>query len=461
MKRREFLKSAIGIAAAAAVAPGMLRADIIPDDGTSALPLENVAFDAEIFAKNDAQTIVVYLGGGMSDAVSNLNHLPEIRENDLSQIPYGENDFTVTKNGFWQEAGGDILEKMVENGDLTLFRTCYRDHASVAHGINQKRYCHGNDKGYESGIVTTLMHVLLQHGAVNEKSLFPNVCIDGGFYKLLQDFATKEPLPTFMRPISFNRNFDNPYKYKVDDQGQVDLGDYSTNKLFNEVHYSERLDALMLRHNHYDALNTVFKQRHEISDFIEEARTKEIPVEYPKTIDGKKFETAMRILTTNPDTKVVTISGGHSGWDDHSDALPLHRSRAREMFEAIEVAMAHAKAEGRDNINIVLYGDFGRNLNLNRSKGWDHGNNQAVYWFGGKKYLNTLGIVGETELHNWLPKARLYNRPTRDSFQFPAYSIAATIYALYGITNPEVLTGGYGVIDPSTVYTDSPSFIKA
>jgi len=186
-------------------------------------------------------------------------------------------------------------------------------------------------------------------------------------------------------------------------------------------------------------------------------------VEYPDTIDGKGFETAMRILTGNPDTKIVTMIGGHSGWDDHSDALTLHRKRAREMFEAIRAAVKHMREEKIENINIVLFGDFGRNLNLNRSNGWDHGNNQAVLWFGGRKYLNTdkLGIVGETELHVWLKKARLYNRPTPESFQFPAYNIAATLYAIYGVTNPEVLTGGYGIIDPSSHVAYDTPFLKS
>jgi len=82
-----------------------------------------------------------------------------------------------------------------------------------------------------------------------------------------------------------------------------------------------------------------------------------------------------------------------------STAIRLHRPRAYELFEAIHTAMQHADALGRENINIVLFGDFGRNMNLNSSMGWDHGNNQVVYWFGGRTLFNRLGVVGETELH--------------------------------------------------------------
>ena len=467
MRRRDFLKGALSLAAASAVSPSFLKADVIPDDGTTLLPLDKVKFNANLFASNDAQTIVVFLGGGMSEVVGNTKHIKEIRDEKLSLLPYQDGEFdkgsttlnSSTENYFWSEAGGTFLEKMLSNGDLNLFRTCYRKNASVAHGINQKRYAHGNDKGYDSGIVATIMHVLHQNGAVSESAKLTNVAIDGGFYKLLEDNAAPTALPGFLKPISFNRNFDNPYNYKKDSEGRVDLGDYSCNKIFNNADFDNRLNALMLRHNKYDALSDVINYRREISDFIEDVKNVELPVEYPSTVDGRKFEAAMRILTNNPDTKIVTIQGGHSGWDDHSDGIKNHKARAYELFEAIDRAVEHANYLGKDNISIVLFGDFGRNMNINSAYGWDHGNNQNVYWFGGKRFFNRLGIVGETELHVWLKKARLYTRPTKESYQFSAMSIAATLYRLYGITNPEVLTGGYGVIDPSQYV--GKSFIKS
>ncbi len=457
MRRRDFIKGAMGFAATATVFPSRAAADVIPDDGSTPLPLDQVRFDPDIYARNDARTIMVFLGGGMSEVVANTQHIRQIMDEDLSFVPYEKGAFeidsttpytTSTQNHFWKQAGGDFLEKMLSNGDMNLFRTCYRGHGSAGHGINQRRYAHGNDRGYESGIVATLMHVLYRNGAIPQNAKLPNVSIDGGFYKLLQDNGAPKALPGYLKPISFNRSFDNPYNYGRDDQGWVDLGDYSADRIFNEVGYDARLNALMQKNNHYDALSDVFNYRKEISDFIEEVKNAELPVEYPDTIDGRKFEVAMRILTNNPDTKVVTMSGGHSGWDDHSDAIMNHMSRAHELFAAIDAAIDHANSLQMDNLNIVLFGDFGRNMNINSAKGWDHGNNQNVFWFGGDRFFNNLGIVGETELQVWLKKARLYSRPTADSFKFPPYNIAATIYALYGITNPEILTGGYGVIDP-------------
>ena len=446
MKRREFLKSGLGVAVASAISPSLLWADIIPDDKRVPLPLDEVTFDANLFADNDAQTIIVFLSGGMSDVVGNMSHIPQIIRDDLSQRSYPEALLTATTNGFWKEAGGEFLEQLLASGHLNLFRTCYQHDPIQAHGINQKRYMHGNGVGYDSGIVATLMHVLHRNGVIPEGARLTNVAVDGGNVRLLQDFGTSTPLPGYLRPASFNRNFDNPYNYKRDERGQVDLGDYSANERFNGANFDTRLNALMQKHNHYDALSDVFNRRKEISDFIEQVRNLTLPVDYPDTIDGRKFETAMRILTNNPDTRVVSITAGHSGWDDHSDAIRLHQPRAYELFEAIHTAMQHADALGRENINIVLFGDFGRNMNLNSSMGWDHGNNQVVYWFGGRTLFNRLGVVGETELHVWMRKGRLYSRPAPGSYQFPPYSIASTIYSLYGITNPEVLTGGSPVI---------------
>ena len=461
MKRREFIKNTLGIAAAAALSPSWLKADVVPDDAPIPLPLDQVVFNRDILEKNDAQTVIVFLGGGMSDVVGNIGHLEEIKSKDLSSKKYPNTGLTPTKNGFWKEAGGDYLEELLASGQLNLFRTCYQTDRVMAHGINQRRYMHGNGVGYDSGIVSTLMHVLNQNDAVSEDALFTNVAIDGSDYRLIVDNATSHPLPAHLKPISFSRDLSNVYDYKKTADGKVFLGDTPSTDILNSVDYSRRLTELAQRHNHFDALSDTFNRRDVVSRFLDDVINDELPVTYPATVDGKKMEAAMRILTKNPDTKIVSMIGGHSGWDDHSDAIKNHKERAIELFEAVYTAVKHAEAAGKENINIVLFGDFGRNMNLNSSNGWDHGNNQVVYWFGGKKYFNRLGIVGETELEVRIKKARLYSKPVEGSYQFLPYSIASTIYALYGVENPEVLTGGAPAIDPSQVYSDARPFLKA
>ncbi len=111
--------------------------------------------------------------------------------------------------------------------------------------------------------------------------------------------------------------------------------------------------------------------------------------------------------------------------------------------------MAHIRLLGkRGNINITVMGDFGRGVNLNSANGWDHGNLQTVYVLGGTNYFNIPGIVGDTELVNTGSVNRLYLRPDQSSYWFEPLSVAATLYSIYGITNPGVLTDGMDVITP-------------
>lgn len=86
-------------------------------------------------------------------------------------------------------------------------------------------------------------------------------------------------------------------------------------------------------------------------------------------------------------------------------------------------------------------------MNINPALGWDHGNNQNVYWFGGTRYLNHLGVVGETSLHQ--VGKRLFSRPAKNSVQFEPFSVAATIYALYGFKQTQALCSGFGSLHSS------------
>ena len=151
----------------------------------------------------------------------------------------------------------------------------------------------------------------------------------------------------------------------------------------------------------------------------------------------------------NADSQVISLStSGLGGWDDHNDARN-YLSRMEQLFRALKSAMAHIRAVNkRQQINIMIMGDFGRGVNLNSANGWDHGNLQTAYVLGGTRYFNTPGIVGETEVVDLGSVNRLYLRPVTNSYWFEPLSIASTIYSIYGITNPEVLTNGLPVITP-------------
>jgi uncharacterized protein (DUF1501 family) len=112
------------------------------------------------------------------------------------------------------------------------------------------------------------------------------------------------------------------------------------------------------------------------------------------------------------------------------------------------MAHIHHGVDKSGTINIMVMGDFGRGLNLNSAHGWDHGNLQNFYVLGGKNYFNTTGVVGETVVNTAGSANRLYSVPKSGTYWFEPLSVAATLYSIYGITNPEVLTGNQPVIAP-------------
>ncbi len=434
--------------AAAGLAPDLLRAAEMTQ-----LPLGDVTLDKNIYNNNQAQTLLIYLVGGMSDFIGNMTHLEQIRREDLSEKPYPSTGFTMTKNGFWQEGGGASLQNMLD-GDYqaTYFRTAFDRSLQRSHGRSQRRWMHGHPT-IESGMPITLMHVLHRYNLVDENTLMPYVRLMGGL-QFYDDRGASSMLPSHLRPVTVEVSSKS---------GETMKNPYKRNSIWEDASMEEAIESMSFEVNDFnDPITSALQRRKEISNFIEEVKSSTLPdgVEYPNTFTGRRLETAMRILIANPDTKVITTEPAYR-WDDHSNALTGHKEQGADFFACIEAAMKHIKAAGKDNINIVVFGDFGRNFSVNKADGWDHGNNQVVYWFGGERYLNNLGVVGETDLYVWLKKARLYSRPTSSSYQFEPYSIASTFYKLYGIKNPEVLTGGYKAIDPSTVYTDSAPFLKS
>ena len=443
MRRRDFIKTTLSMMAAAGLAPDLLKAAEM-----TRLPLGDVSLDKSIYNKNEAQTLLIFLVGGMSDFVGNATHLEQIRKEDLSNKPYPSTGFTVTKDGFWQEGGGEHLQRMLDDATLqtTYFRTAMAKDKSRSHGLSQRRFMHGHPT-IESGMPITLMHVLHRYNLVDENTLMPYVRLAGGL-QFYDDRGAGYALPGHLRPVTIEIPF------RVGDK----MGNpYKRGSIWDDVNLEEGIERLSYEQNDLnDPISSALQRRRTISDFIDKIKDDTLPagVEYPTHRTGRILETAMRILIANPDTKVISTEPGNR-WDDHSNALTGHKVHATQLFEAISAAMKHMKAAGKDNINIVVYGDFGRNYNINKADGWDHGNNQVVYWFGGERYLNSLGVVGETDLYVWLKKARLYSRPKKGTFEFKPYSVASTFYRFYGITNPEILTGGYGIISPSN------SFIKS
>jgi hypothetical protein len=227
---------------------------------------------------------------------------------------------------------------------------------------------------------------------------------------------------------------------------------YRTHEEHNSDTYPSiiaEMNALSLKNNPEGELAENFKQRELLKDFIKSIKEDPLPdgVTYPNNSTAESIKNAINIMVKNPDTKVITAgSKGFGVWDEHGNSL-FYLDRMKELLESIEIGMEHIKSANKEGkINIIIFGDFGRGVNLNDAKGWDHGNNQNLFLFGGKNHFNHLGIVGETYVHDYGRVNRQYTRPKDGSYWFEPFSIAATLYKLYGITNPEILTGGHGAI---------------
>jgi uncharacterized protein (DUF1501 family) len=207
----------------------------------------------------------------------------------------------------------------------------------------------------------------------------------------------------------------------------------------------------------YQKVNDAFEKRAVLADFIENSFNSEqveadLPIDpattqklaYPDTNFGSRLKAAVSLAIKNADTVFISLgSGGLGGWDDHSGALDNYPGRIQRLMEALQVAAKHLELADAHNIVVNVFGDFGRNVNVNDSFGWDHGNNQNFYTLGGSAIEGrSLGkLVGRTERIGTPFRNRQFTAPTAGSYQCEPFSIASTIFKYFGVQNPEELSG--------------------
>ena len=444
MQRRSFLKTSLAAASAL----------MLPKVATAAeLDLSQISFDTNVYNANGAQTIVVFLYGAASQLSGNFSNHDEIIAKSQSDYGYFRG-ITLTANDCWQEAGGTHMEAMMDAGDMTMFRTCYSEvreaNNNKAHGLCTTQNQTGTFDDNSAGVVVNLAQILQSKGLVSEDSVLPFVMLEGesAFYQ-----EGQEPLDAFLKPVALNEKLNNPYSrylrdwryYTAEERTIADYNDAETG--FDPALHA-KMDTLAQVTNSDGKIKEGFAKRSELDAFIETLKTVPTPNlgtdAYP--LDDRfaaRLETSIKVLVNNPDTKMITMGAdGLGGWDDHDDARG-YVVRMESLFRSLRSAMAHLKAEGKDgNVNIMVFGEFGRNVNLNSALGWDHGNLQNLYVLGGKNYFTHQGIVGETVLTETGKINRLFLKPKSGSYTFEPMSIASTLYKIYGITNPETLTNG-------------------
>lgn len=447
MNRRTFLKGS-SLVCAGALFPDWLNA--APQYASQAL------FDPSIYEANGAQTIMVFLYGGPSELSGNLANIDQI--DALSQNSYRNYfyNLTNTANDCWQEAGGDIMESMISAGDMNLFRTCFSARREAednrAHGLCVSQNQRGmNNRLDTAGIFSNIAHVLYENGVIDGNTRLPFMSMEGESTFFAQgDLA----LPASMRPTAVSSQLENPFARRYDwymfNEAERTAADSDSSVWESQPQLDRDMDAVAQAHNPGGKIRENFGKRAELDAFIDELNEAPLPdgITYPQYNDfAASMASAIKVLVNNPDTKVISVGTPTlGGWDDH-DSAQNYVARMQELMQILEIAVNHIKAENKEGeINIMLFGEFGRNVNLNSASGWDHGNNQNVFTLLGKNYFNDLGIVGQTQVYDYGELNRLYLHPQTGSYAFEPFSIAATLYRMYGITNPEVLTGGHAAI---------------
>ncbi len=451
MKRREFIKLSLLTSSALLMPQWSYSQD---------LDISQINFSSEIYNQNRAQTLIIFMYGGASQLAGNLTNIDKIKRASENSYDYFRG-LSKTANNCWQEAGGTHMEELLSNGDMTIFRTCFsqvrEDNNNKAHGVCTTQNQKGSFDENSAGIIANLAQILASNGVIDENSVMPFVTLDGE-----STFYTEgtTPLAGYLKPIGINENLDNPYSRDI----RVWYYYTEAERASNPEHYSDdtegfdpaidaQMEELAKQNNQNIKIKNAFAKRASMASFIDNIANSTTPdlgdSAYPQHNDfAKKVQTAIKVLVKNPDTKIVTLgTGGLGGWDDHNDARN-YVDRMENLFSTLKSAMAHIKAEGKEqNINIMVFGEFGRNVNLNSANGWDHGNLQNLYILGGKQYFNHRGVVGETILDNTGQINRLFLKPKQGSYWFEPLSIASTIYKIYGIENPNILTGGYNPIN--------------
>ncbi len=460
MNRREFLKK-LGIFGAAATVPQMFW----PRISKAALP-EGLIW-AEPAVK--PQIINIFLYGGPSELAGNLTNIAEI--NTYSQNSYSgyllnehvdgvPSSGVITPNGFWgpdgngnNSAGGNIMEDLITGGNMSIYRTVNRvldDHRG--HGLSVTQNLLGHLDPTMPGIATNLAAIVYDH----MNYFFDNRSLDDVNLPVVT-FEGESPIfnlgdmdiDLLLRPVALNASLDTPYGRSDNPYLNLSGADNKIENLARQVSASRGAGQ--------KKVNDAFIKRIDLADYMAttfpdgvDGYTLPGTVTYDGTTFGNMLKAAMILAIENTDTFFINLgSPGLGGWDDHSNALDNYPDRISELMSALQSAVDHMREVDRGNIVINVFGDFGRNVNLNDAQGWDHGNNQNFYTVGGWDIPGrVLGkLVGKTERTGTPFANRQFTTPTGDSYQCEPMAIAATIYKYFGIQNPQLLTGDISPID--------------
>jgi hypothetical protein len=405
----------------------------------------------------------------------------------------------ITKNGFWRGtpngnnphlddngAGGRAMQFMLDNNYMSVYRTLMkRLDGTRSHRESLLQSFKGSlDIEGSAGVGTKIAATLYQHRAQFEGTtrlagsptaigdivndlLLPFVSFEGDTRAFQQD--PNFQIPLLYRGITLDESFNNPYSRGSNTNNAVLEALVNTRRTaaYN-ARYSKAANSFDLRaflESKIDNISTADNSANLplITDPVDAAAvglTAGQQLVYPNTDYTARVRAAVTLALVNPGSLYLTVGGGLGGWDDHNNGIDNYRNRMNALLETLKAAMLHIKyadasrgalltldgnTRPTDNIVINMFGDFGRRVNLNGNQGWDHGNNQNLYTFGGAGVraggAAALGkVVGRTIRVGDPGTNNQVTEPAPGSYEAEPMSVASTVFSYYGVQNPELLT---------------------
>ena len=404
----------------------------------------------------------------------------------------------ITKNGFWRGtpngnnphlddngAGGRAMQFMLDNNYMSVYRTLMkRLDGTRSHRESLLQSFKGSlDIEGSAGVGTKIAATLFQHRAQFEGTttladgtvigdivndlLLPFVSFEGDTRAFQQD--PNFQIPLLYRGITLDQNFNNPYSRdgNANDAVLEALATTRRTAAYN-ARYSKAANSFDLRaflESKIDNIGTADDPANlpmitEVADYTAMGLTAPGQLVYPNTQYTARVRAAVTLALVNPGSLYLTVGGGLGGWDDHNNGIDNYRNRMNALLETLKAAMLHIKyadtsrgglltldgnTRPTDNIVINMFGDFGRRVNLNGNQGWDHGNNQNLFTFGGAGVREggaaALGkVVGRTIRVGDPGTNNQVTEPVPGSYEAEPMSVASTVFSYFGVQDPEVLT---------------------
>ena len=482
MKRRDFIK-VVGATGVAMFVPSSLKLSSLYKSANAAV---NYAGAEVVRPSVMPQVINMYLNGGPSELAGNLTNIATIADNSSGSYvsAFGDGILEnasgggqITTDGFWADAGGTEMQFMLDQGHMSVYRTLFKvKNATRSHRESVLMGNKGSlDVDTGAGIGTRIAAMMntnsatyegatLANGSVIgllEDMTFPFVYFDAdrGSFALDQDV----PIPLLLQGVALDQNLDNPYSRTSSNDT---LLEELRNKVLTEAdlaRFSGVAKSMDVRQGLADKITGLAASTSQPLPTVSGA---EATANGGATLSyiNSNIEAAITLAVENPESLYITVGGGLGGWDDHNDVAARYLGRMQNLMRDLQTAMLHIKYSGTqtpgvtstpggmvrttDNIVINIFGDFGRLVNLNNGGGWDHGNNQNLYTFGGAAVRpagNALGkVVGTTVWAGTKGQNNQVTVPAPGSYTFEPMSVAASIYGYFGAQNPSVLTASTG-----------------